>query len=158
MRATRREAITGWLEIATGIGMAIFWLLFFTRGLAPANPPACYLAFEHAFLLPDLILSGSLVIAGWLLANGRPWGRLLSLPCAGGLVFLGVVDFSFNVLNGVYVGHALEGAGNALINFWCVGFGIAIVVVVGPPAELPPHAGKRKGGTVGRADPGIQHG
>ena len=35
------------LEIATGLGIAIFWLLLFTVGIAPAHPPAAYFAFEH---------------------------------------------------------------------------------------------------------------
>ena len=110
----RRGATIGLLEIGTGVGIVIFSVLFLTRGLAPANPPACYFPFEHSFLLPDSILALILLIAGGLLAIGRPSGRLLSLPCAGGLVFLGLVDFSFNILNGVYVGQALEGVQNAV--------------------------------------------
>jgi len=40
-------------QLATGFGIIVFWILFFTVGLAPANPPVCYFAFEHAFPLPE---------------------------------------------------------------------------------------------------------
>jgi hypothetical protein len=126
MRLSRCEYLLGYLEIATGVGIAIFWALFFTVGLAPANPPACYFPFEHAFPLPDGLLGASLLTAGWLLANGKPSGRVLSLPVGGALMFLGALDASFNSVNGIYAEDPLE----ALINPWCFGLGLVIVVVL----------------------------
>jgi hypothetical protein len=136
MSAVTTDRTMAYLQIATGAGIAAFWALFFTVGLAPDNAPACYFAFEHAFPLPDLVLAAALLAAGRGLADGKPWGRALSLPCSGGLIFLGLVDFSFNVQNGIYAASGLDGAMSAAMNAWCVAFGTAMIGVF-LAAELP---------------------
>jgi hypothetical protein len=116
------------LEIISGTGVILFWLLFFTVGLAPKNPPDCYFAFEHSFPLPDITLSIVIIVAGISLLKNKLIGYLLSLSGAGAFVFLGLLDFSFNAQNGMY---ALGGADlflNAFINIWCVAFGIFVVI------------------------------
>ena len=117
------------LELLTGIGLILFWIGFFTIGLAPKNPPPCYFAYEHSFPLPDFVLAIVLLAAGILLLSGNPRGRKLSLVAAGVLIFLGLLDFSFNIQNGVYRISTLDLILNAFINIWCVGFGLAIVVM-----------------------------
>ena len=37
------------LELVTGVGLILFWVGFFTIGLAPKNPPKGYLEYEHSF-------------------------------------------------------------------------------------------------------------
>jgi hypothetical protein len=61
-------------QLATGFGIIVFWVLFFTVGLAPLNPPVCYFAFEHAFPLPDAVLAIGLLGGGALAIAGRPEG------------------------------------------------------------------------------------
>jgi len=119
------------LEIVTGIGLILFWIAFFTVGLAPDNAPPCYFAYEHSFPLPDGILAILLLIAGIFLMRSKPAGRSLSLVAAGALVFLGLLDFSFNLQNGIYMTSTVDLVLNAFINIWCVGFGIAIAVLIG---------------------------
>jgi hypothetical protein len=140
--------LIGCLEIATGVGIAIFWVLFFTARLAPANPPVCYFQFEHAFPLPDGLLTASLVAAGSLLANGKPSGRVLSLPVGGALMFLGAIDVSFDSVNGLYSGDVFEALQNGAIDAWCFGFGLVIVVIfsqslVRETATAAPEANRR---------------
>ena len=115
------------LEIVTAAGLILFWIGFFTVGLAPENPPECYFAYEHAFPLPDLVLAIVLLISGILLLKENPLGRMLSLVTGGALVFLGLLDFSFNLQNGVYSISTLDLVLNAFINTWCVAFGIAVI-------------------------------
>lgn len=119
------------LELLTGAGLILFWIGFFTVGLAPENPPPCYFAYEHSFPLPDIILAVAFLLAGTLLLKNRESGRILSLVCAGGLMFLGVLDFSFNVQNGVYRISTLDLVLNVFINIWCVGFGAFIAEMLG---------------------------
>ncbi len=119
------------LEIVTAGGLSLFWLAFFTVGLAPENAPPCYFAYEHSFPLPDGLLAILLLVAGILLMLKKPWGIKLSLVAAGSLVFLGLVDFSFNIQNGIYMTSTVDLVLNAFINVWCVGFGIAIAVLIG---------------------------
>ena len=119
------------LELLTGVGLILFWIGFFTIGLAPKNPPPGYLAYEHSFPLPDGLLAILLLAAGILLLLNNSVGSTLSLIAAGALVFLGVLDFSFNIQNGVYKISKSDLILNAFLNIWCVGFGIAIAVMVG---------------------------
>ena len=123
------------LELLTGIGIILFWIGFFTIGLAPENPPPCYFAYEHSFPLPDIILSIAMLVSGVLLLKKRESGRILSFVCAGGLMFLGLLDFSFNIQNGIYMTSALDMVLNAFINVWCVGFGAAMAIrISGKPS------------------------
>jgi hypothetical protein len=119
------------LEIATGLGIALFWALFFTVGVGPTHPPPAYFAFEYSFVLSDIVLSAALLVAGTLLVFGRNWGCALSFTCAGGLIFLGLVDFGFNIGNGIYTADLLDGVLTAAINIWCLLIGILIVTGIG---------------------------
>jgi len=119
------------LELLTGIGFILFWIGFFTIGLAPKNPPQGYFAYEHSFPLPDGLLAILLLVAGILLLVNNPWGSNLSLIAAGALVFLGLLDFSFNIQNGIYEISKGDLILNAFLNVWCVVFGVAIAVLIG---------------------------
>ena len=119
------------LELLTGVGLILFWIGFFTIGLAPKNPPKGYMEYEHSFPLPDGLLAVLLLVAGTLLLLNNPLGSHLSMIAAGALLFLGVLDFSFNIQNGVYKISKSDLILNAFLNIWCVGFGIAIAVMVG---------------------------
>ncbi len=119
------------LEILTGAGLILFWIGFFTIGLAPEHPPEGYFAFEHSFPLPDTCLAGVLLSAGFFLLRKDPRGRVLSLAGSGALVFLGLLDFSFNIRKGMYVLSLADGVLNGFINLWCVGLGLGLFIVFG---------------------------
>lgn len=127
MAMDRKKYFIAILEIITALGIVLFWILFFTVGIAPQNPPECYFAFEKSFPLADIILASTLLSAGILMLRGYPGGRTLSHVCAGSLVFLGFVDFSFNFQSGVYLISPAGMLMNGFINTWCIGFGLAIV-------------------------------
>ncbi len=130
MSDDRRRLISA-LEIVTGVGIILFWIAFFTIGMAPDPAPAGYFSYEHSFPLPDGLMSILLIIAGILLLKNKRPAMILSLIAAGALVFLGLLDFSFNLQNGVYAASALDLVINAIINAWCVGFGLFLCIVVG---------------------------
>jgi hypothetical protein len=116
----------GRMQLATGAGLLVYWTLFFTVGLAPADPPFGYFVFEHSSTIADTTLGLALIRAGtWLLSDDavrQSRGRALSLVCAGALLFLGMLDISFNALNGVY-SLSVDGVVAMTINAWCIGFG-----------------------------------
>ncbi|NLI70048.1 MAG: hypothetical protein GX364_04170 [Firmicutes bacterium] len=120
------------LAILTGIGLLLFWVGFFTIGLAPADPPPGYFEYEHSFPLPDIILALVLIIAGILMLKENSTGKWLGLVCSGSLVFLGLLDFSFNFQNGVYALSTTELLLNGGINLWCVVFGLIMAVKLKP--------------------------
>lgn len=50
-------------------------------------------------------------------------GRALSLLCAGAILFLGMLDISFNLLGSIYSLWSLDLAVEMAVNVWCIGFG-----------------------------------
>ena len=116
------------LSIITAVGLILFWIGFFTIGLAPKNPPAGYFVYEHSFPVPDIILALVLIAGSVLNMTGGTHGNTLLVACGGALVFLGILDMSFNFQNGMYKISVLDMILNAFINLWCVIFGALIVV------------------------------
>jgi len=129
MDREKKATLVAILEIVTALGLAGFWMLFFTVGLAPENPPACFFAYEHSFPLADLVLAGTLIAAGILTLKRHPGARTVTHACAGALVFLGLLDFSFNMQNGIYALSTESMLSNGFINLWCVGFGLAAALL-----------------------------
>ncbi|HOB86638.1 MAG TPA: hypothetical protein PKO38_02980 [Bacillota bacterium] len=116
------------LAILTGVGLILFWIGFFTVGLAPENPPPGYFEYEHSFPLPDIILALALIVAGVLMLRGNEVGGKIATVCSGSLIFLGLLDFSFNYQNGIYALSTAELLLNGFINLWCVLFGLVMAI------------------------------
>lgn len=130
MTKKQQEVLLGGLEILTGLGIALFWALFFCFDLEPQHLPTCYLSFERSFIVPDGLLALLLFTGGGLLAAGNRWGHAISLPCGGGLVYLGAIDSSFNFVNGIYSQGIWQSLQNAAINLWCLSFGLTLIVIL----------------------------
>ena len=109
------------LQLLTAIGLILFWTAFFTIGFENPNYPEYYTKFEHSFPLPDLFLCVVLLLA-YTNREKNSW-KSYTLVAAGAMLFLGLCDFSFNILNGMYCVGIVDGILNAFINIWCVGFG-----------------------------------
>ena len=112
---------TSTLQLLTAIGLILFWTAFFTIGFENPNYPNYYTKFEHSFPLPDLFLCVVLLFA-YINRKNDSW-KNYTLIAAGAMVFLGLCDFSFNVMNGMYSVGVVDGIMNAFINIWCVSFG-----------------------------------
>jgi hypothetical protein len=115
-------------QIITALGIVLFWIGFFTVGLAPETPPPCYFTFEHSFPLPDILLAFTIFTAAVLLLTGHRLGRTLSIASSGALIFLGLLDFSFNIQNGMYTMSVADTILNGFINGYCVIFGIVVII------------------------------
>lgn len=116
------------LGIVTGIGTVAFWTAFFTVGLAPTNPPACYLTFERAIPVADIPLALALVIGGILALKGSATGRRLLAVAGGAQAYVGLLDISFNYQNGIYSLSVTDMLVNGFINLWCLVLGIVLAV------------------------------
>jgi len=89
------------------------------------------LAFWKAFwttMSPDLtFVSGS---AGLGLLRRTCAGHLFTLLGGAALVFLGILDISFNAQHGIYRLGFEEALVNGVINFVCLGFGLFLILMV----------------------------
>jgi nucleoside-diphosphate-sugar epimerase len=129
-KGLERVRLIAKLELCTAAGLLLYWILYFTVGVAPERPPRGYFVFQNTFTLADLILAGLLVKAATLLlrpdAIHRVLGRGLSLICAGALLFLGGLDISFNFQNAIYLTFSVDMLLEVAINIWCLVFGFLL--------------------------------
>jgi hypothetical protein len=121
------------MELALAVGIVSFWIAFFTTDLISIDDPhlkEIYLAFESAFPVPDVYLSIVLTIGGIGLLRKRSYGYFFSLMGGASLIFLGLLDISFNIQHGIYLTGVAEGIMNILINLLCFGGGIFLVLII----------------------------
>jgi hypothetical protein len=130
MTGTGRIQFIAKLELFTAVGLFLYWVLYFTAGAAPPEPPPGYFVFQDSFTYADLVLAVLLARAATYLLSGDPIrrviGRGLSLVSAGALLFLGGLDISFNIQNGIYLAWSFDMALEVLVNIWCLGFGFLL--------------------------------
>ncbi len=115
--------------MAFAAGIVLWWAAFF---LAFRHDPATspeYLAFEGAFPPADLgWLAPLLIVAAWGNLRGFRWGTPLTMMSGAVLVFLGLLDVSFNLQNGIYSRSAADAVLNASLNVACLTFGLVSVM------------------------------
>ncbi|MHA1674854.1 MAG: hypothetical protein ACTSYI_14660 [Promethearchaeota archaeon] len=110
------------LLIALGIGG--FWIYFFLVENKNPEKSAVYLGFERSFPVPDLgWLIPSLILASIGLFNDTKFGLFFTIISGSALIFLGLLDISFNAQNGGYQTNHSDTLMNLFINAVCVIFG-----------------------------------
>jgi hypothetical protein len=124
VKGLERVRLIAGLELMTAAGLFLYWILYFTVGVAPENPPSGH------FVVADLILAALLVRAATLLLRPDPiqrvLGRGLSLVCSGALLFLGGLDISFNLQHAIYLTPSVNMFMEVAINIWCLVFGFLL--------------------------------
>jgi hypothetical protein len=129
-RAGKAVPFVAVLELIVAFGIIVFWIAFFTTDMVKIEDSQLeevYMAFESAFPLADFYLSLMLIIGGIGLMKREFFGFLFSLMAGASLIFLGLLDISFNVQQGIYLLGVGEAVMNVVINSLCVGFGIFLV-------------------------------
>ncbi len=106
------------------LGIFLWWLVYFTVTRHTPPPVAAYFDFEDAFPLADLgWLVPLLLIAAHHNTRGTDQAPVWTAAAGGALVFLGLLDLSFNLQHGLYTHRLAEGLLNGGINLACLGFG-----------------------------------
>ncbi|RMG37190.1 MAG: hypothetical protein D6732_07195 [Methanobacteriota archaeon] len=111
------------VEIFIALGILIFWVVFFIFRPVPFtnfDKVEIYRAFEHAFVIPDVVLAIFLLWSGYSLLRGSTMGCILSIIAGGMLVFLGLLDVSFNIQQGIYSTGISAALVNGIINACCI--------------------------------------
>lgn len=116
-------------QIVCAIGILVFWTWFFFLGDTVQSESEIWLAYENSFPFADIIWIVCLLIlsAFWLLKRNLK-GIVTTIASGGGLVFLGLVDISFNIQQGIYTKSLFEGLMNGFLNLFCVSFGFISVL------------------------------
>jgi len=103
------------LNIATAFDTLGFWVGFFTETTFPIDElrPLIhnfdgYYAWERCFVVPDTVLALTTIFASAKLLKNQSYilGLLLLAATSGAWIFLGLLDFTYGITNGMYtLGH-----------------------------------------------------
>ena len=117
-------------QIILAVGFIIFWIYFFKYENKNPERSEIYLAFERSFPIADLCwIVPTLLISSVGLLLGSKFGLFFTIVSGGSLIFLGLLDVSFNLRQGMYKKKD-DKILNATINLICLIFG-AISLIYG---------------------------
>jgi hypothetical protein len=123
------------LLIITALITVYYWTDFYLKGGVQVVEEEWYIKFEKAFVVADLwgITACSLLGAVGLITE-QTYGPFFSLLAAGSMIFLALMDITFNIQNGLYPLIALsnEMAFELIINVWTLVLGITLIVHLWP--------------------------
>ena len=90
-------------QILWGIGIIGFWIYFFLVENKNPERSEVYLVFERSFVLPDICwLASCMFISGISLLMNQPFWVFFSIAGGSAMLFLFLLDFSFNIQQGNY--------------------------------------------------------
>ena len=111
-------------EILISVGLIGFWIYFFLFENKNPEKSEVYIGFERSFPVPDLgWVTPGLIIAAIGLLSEQKFGIFFTITSGSALLFLGLLDISFNVQNKGYTTNIGDTLMNLLINIVCVIFG-----------------------------------
>lgn len=126
------------LLIGTAIGLIYYWIDFYVRGGVQVVNEDWYVRFQKAFPTADLWTAACALVGAIGLLAGQTYGLLFALLTASSLIFLGLMDVTFNIQNNLYrlVGTSSQMKFELFINLWTLGLGIALIVFLWPRLAL----------------------
>ncbi len=135
MNAPSRKSmkIVALMELAIAGGILAFWTAFFSTDLVSITDlrlKEIYLAFESAFPAADFFLVVCLILGGFGLLRRTSFGPFWTLMAGASLVFLALLDISFNIRQGIYLLGLEESILNIGINATCLGAGLQFIFLV----------------------------
>ena len=121
------------LLIITALGTFVYWFDFFKSGHVIVIKEDWHLKFEKAFPVADGWMAICALISAWGLLSGSNYGSVFALISAGSLIFLALMDITFNVQNGLYRKFSASTKMNVavIINSWALFLGIALILKYG---------------------------
>jgi hypothetical protein len=122
-----RNWIIGLLVFAF-IATVAYWIVFFTSGAVQVRTDAVYIEFEKAFPLADGWMAVCALLGAIGLWRGRAWGFLFGLLAASSAIFLGLMDVTFDLNEGIYLIGGAETGIEILINLLTLGFGPVVII------------------------------
>ncbi len=123
----QRVLLAGFL-LLTALFTLYFWIDFFLWGGVRILDTEVYLAFEKAFPVADAWMATSCFIAAVALLKRSPLALLFGISGGSALTFLGLMDVTFNIQQGIYLLGTTEVLVEAIINLYSLVFGPFLIV------------------------------
>jgi hypothetical protein len=116
-------------EFFVATGIIGFWIYFFLVENKNPERSEVYFGFERSFPLPDLgWIAPCLIISAIGILTDQSYGIVLLIAGGGALIFLGLVDTSFNLQNKGYTSKIGDTIMNICINAASLIFGIIFIL------------------------------
>lgn len=124
--------------IIAAVGTICYWADFYIRGGVHVIKEDWYIKFERAFTPADIWMSVCALVGAAGLLTGQTYGLVFALLAAGALLFLALMDITFNIQNNLYrlIATSTQMKVELMINLLCLGLGIAIIVYLWPRIVL----------------------
>jgi hypothetical protein len=137
-RAKMVVTLSALLLIVVVVGVIYFWTDFYVTGGVQIVKEDWYLKFEKAFLPADIWMSACALAGAIGLLTGQTYGLLFSLLAGSSMIFLALIDITFNIQNGFYrlVTTSSQMKLALFSNIAFLGLGIAVIVCLGPSLAL----------------------
>ena len=124
------DVVLGVVLCVTAVVTVAYWLDFFVRGSVQVVEEEWYLRFERAFPVADgwMALCCLVTAVGLFTAGG--YATAFGLMAAGALVFLGLMDLTFNLQNGLFrlLPRSAPMWAEVVIVAWCLALGGVLAV------------------------------
>jgi len=122
------------LLIGSAVGVIYYWVDFYIRGSVHVVKEDWYIKFQRAFPPADLWMSACAIVGAIGLLTGQAYGLLFTLLAASSMIFLALMDITFNIQNNLYslVSTSGQMKFEVFINIWTLALGIGLIVYVWP--------------------------
>jgi hypothetical protein len=118
-RFTPNKAIIIMLwSVATGI--SLYWISYFSDGSVHASTDTYYYNFQRNFPAPDAMIAIMCLLCAEGLRQIKPWSIFTGMAAVGGLLFLALIDISYNIWNDMYVISSVAIGAEIVINIVCL--------------------------------------
>lgn len=116
----------------TASGLIYYWIDFFINGTVNVVNDDWYIKFQKSFPAADIWTAVCAVIGATGLIMDRSFGAFFTLITGSSLLFLGLMDITFNIQNRLYrfVRKSSQMKFEVFINVWTTGLGIALILLM----------------------------
>ncbi len=116
-------------EFVVGLGIIIYWFFFYKVVKKDSKKSIPYITHEKSFPIADLCWTmPNLFIASLGVILSQRFGIFFSIISGSSLIFLGLLDITFNVQNKVFSNNISDTIIHLFINLSCLIFGIVFLV------------------------------
>jgi hypothetical protein len=118
------------LLIMTAILLIYYWINFFLRKGVQVTQEEWYIKFQKAFPVADMWTAVCALLGAVGLWTEQNYGLLFSLLAASSLIFLALMDITFNAENKLYhlIGTSNEMRLELAGNIWFLSVGITLII------------------------------